>query len=118
MNEGKRPVFVTVVACLYIAVGAMGFIAHGWEGWARGDIHWDTLSIEFVELVAVGSGIFLLRGRNWARWLALAWMAFHVAISLPELRQAAVHSVFRALIAWALFCPPAMRYFRGQTRPA
>jgi hypothetical protein len=53
----------------------------------------------------------MFRGRNWARWLALVWMAFHVAISFPVLRQVVIHSILLALIAWILFRPDARRYF-------
>ena len=31
--------------------------------------------------LAIVCGVFLLRGHNWARWLALAWIAFHVVLS-------------------------------------
>jgi len=38
-----------------------------------------------LSLAAVIAGAGLLRGYNWARWLALAWIAFHVAIQLLPL---------------------------------
>jgi hypothetical protein len=83
MNATRRPVSVWVLSCLYIAVGAVAFVhylpelvSHRAEG----------LAIEVTELLAFVSGIFMLRGCNWARWLALAWIAFHVAISFPILR--------------------------------
>ena len=41
----------------------------------------------------------MFRGQNWARWLALLWMAFHVAISFPVVRQVVTHSIIFALIA-------------------
>jgi len=53
----------------------------------------------------------MLQGHNWARWLALAWMAFHVAIRFPVLRQIGIHSLFLAVIAWLLFQPEAGQYF-------
>ena len=34
--------------------------------------------VGLTELLAILSGVFMLRGQNWARWLALAWIAFHV----------------------------------------
>jgi len=37
--------------------------------------------ISLVRLLAIIGGAFLLMGRNWARWLILAWMAFHVVVS-------------------------------------
>jgi len=51
----------------------------------------------------------MLGGGNWARWLALLWMAFHVA---PKaVRQVVTHPIIFALIAWVLFRPDARRYF-------
>jgi len=73
MNENKRPVSVLAVACLYIFVGTVGFVFHFKELLAG---HPDAWGIEITELVALVSGIFLLRGQNWARWLALAWIVF------------------------------------------
>jgi hypothetical protein len=32
----------------------------------------DDISVEIAELLALGSGLFPLRGNNWARWLAPA----------------------------------------------
>lgn len=110
----KRPVSVTVIAILYLAVGALGFFVHGREILATHGFHWDDFLVELLEIVAFVSGAFLLRGQNWARWLAVAWIAFHVILSaFDPWQKLAVHVVLCALIAWALFCPPAARYFRG-----
>jgi hypothetical protein len=111
MNRDKRPLTVTILALVYIAIGVIGFARHLSASLAHpGYGVW----IEATEFLALLSGAFMLRGHNWARWLALAWIAFHVAMSafgaLPEL---AVHGVFCALIAWFLFRPDAARYFRG-----
>jgi hypothetical protein len=110
MNANKRPLSITIVACLYLAVGAAGFVVHFRELLAR---HPDAVGIEITEAIAVLCGVFLLRGDNWARWLALAWIVFHVVLSafhtIPEL---VIHSLFCAVIAWLLFRPEAARYFR------
>ena len=42
----------------------------------------EFVGITVIGVAAVVAGVFMLRGRNWARWLALAWMASHVAISV------------------------------------
>ena len=55
----------------------------------------------------------MLRCRNSARWLALAWVAFHVIVgALHSVQQFAIHCLFCAVIAWFLFRPEARRYFR------
>lgn len=33
-----------------------------------------------ASLITVVAGVFLWRGRNWARWLALAWMALSLGL--------------------------------------
>jgi len=109
MSFGKRPVSILVLACLYLAVGIAGFVGH-FRDLRQPDGVW----IELTELLAVVAGAFMLRGQNWARWLALGWMAFHVVLSaFGALRELAVHSLMLALIAWLLFRPEARRYFRG-----
>jgi hypothetical protein len=107
----RRPLSITILACVYLAVGAIGFAAHFRELLAG---HQDAVAMEITELLAILCGVFLLRGDNWARWLALAWIAFHVVLSafhaIPEL---VIHAVLCAVIAWILFRPAAARYFRG-----
>ena len=110
MDDIKRPVSILVLACLYIAVGAIGFVFHFRELLER---HSDAVSIELTELLALVAGIFLLRRQNWARWLALAWIVFHVGLSMmhPD-RSLVVHCALCAVIAWILFRPPAGQWFR------
>jgi len=120
MAEGtnKRPLGVMIVGWLYIAVGVGGFAAHftalrGLDVWREG------IPIELTELLAFISGLFLLRGRNWSRWLALAWIAFHVILSAFHARlELAVHCASCAIIAWVLFRPQAARYFERAPAPS
>lgn len=114
MTAKVRPLSITLLACLYIAVGAIGFVAHVGEIRAGNVFRYDGIGIEIVEVVAIVCGAFMLRGRNWARWLAIAWMAFHVVLSaFGALRELAIHAVFCAVIGWLLFRPAARQYFRG-----
>ncbi len=108
MNSAKRPIGVLLVSCLYMAVGAIGFVVNFPKLMA---LEPDSVWIELTELLALVAGAFLFRGRNWARWLALVWMAFHVAISFPVVRQVVAHSIIFGLIAWVLFRADARRYF-------
>jgi hypothetical protein len=103
----RIPVTVIFIACLYLAVGIGGSVAHFSE---HGEPDW--IWIELTELLAIVCGVFLLRAQNWARWLAVAWMVFHVAMSFGALRQLVIHSVFLVLIVWCLFRADATRFFR------
>jgi hypothetical protein len=114
LKASKIPISVWVIAILYLAVGAAGFIYHfptllKWQQ--------DSVWVESTEFLAVVTGIFLLRAQNWARWLAVAWIAFHVVLSaFHSYVQAAAHAAFMALIVWALFQPATRLYFkRGRT---
>lgn len=110
MNRGKRPAPVTILARVYIAVGVIGFAYHFTELRA---FEYDVVWIELTEFLAIVCGAFMLRGHNWARWLALAWMVFHAILSVPNWREVGVHCLFCAVIGWFLFRPEAARYFRG-----
>ncbi len=111
MNTYQRPISVTILAWVLIAVGTAGFVYHFRD--LRPSLY-EGLTIELTELWAVIAGVWMLRGRNWARWAAFAWMAFHVFLSLHHpLRELAVHLFFCAVFAWILFRPPSARYFRG-----
>jgi hypothetical protein len=116
MNSNKRPISVTILACVYLAVGVGGFAVHFRELLAR---HPDAVGIEVTELTAIVCGVYLLRGQNWVRWLALAWVVFHVILSaFHAIRELAVHALLCAVFAWLLFRPEAARYFRGaQSEP-
>jgi len=113
----KRPLPVTILACIYIGVGTVGFAYHLREIMARHAFHYDDFFVELTEFVAIVCGAFLLRGHNWARWLALAWIAFHVGISFVDsLQKVVVHGLIFLLIAYFLFRLEARTYFRHRER--
>jgi len=112
----KRPISITLLSWLYIAVGAISTVSHAKEFLTRHDSNpGDFALICLVGMAAVVAGVFMLRAQNWARWLALAWMAFHVAIGATgPLREIVVHSLFLVLFAYLLFRPEARVYFRSR----
>lgn len=117
MEGMKRPLAVTIVAVLYIAVGLLGFIGHGLPIVKARAIHGDDVLVESMELAALVAGVFMWKGANWARWLAAAWMGFHVGLSFWEtLEKLAAHAVLLALITYLLFRRDSSSYFRGAKR--
>lgn len=107
MNAVRRPIPVLVVAFLFLIVGIIGFVYHFRQLQLP-----DGVWIEITEALAILAGSFMLRGQNWARWLALAWMAFHVALSaFGAVREFAIHTLIFVGIAWLLFLPESRRYF-------
>ena len=106
----KRPLSVTLIALLFIAAGVAGVVFHFSD-----DRHDPWIIVIFIiRLIAIIGGVFLLKGHNWARWLVLAWMAFHVVVSgfhaLPEFLM---HAFLLIVIAFILLRPPASDYFRS-----
>ena len=111
VSVNQRPIAVTCVAWLFIAVGTAMFLFHS-PGLLHP--HWDDFLVEFTELLALLAGIYMLRKKNWARWLALAWMAFHIALSaIPPFQGLVVHVLIFTGLAYLLLRSDAAEYFRG-----
>ncbi len=111
----RRPLSVTLIACLYIVTGAAGLVSH----LTAPPFHADFFLSELVSLSALLSGVFLFRARNWARWLALTWIGFHVVLSaFHSLPEFAIHCLFFAVFGYFLFRPAVSSYFLGSQRQA
>lgn len=103
---------VIVVACLFLLVGigvGIAQLPHLLAGQR------EAIAMEVMEAAAIVVGICLLLRQGWARWLAVAWMAFHVVISFPDVGKVIVHAVMCGLIGWALFRPASRGWFRKET---
>ena len=110
-----RPWPVIVVSCLLMAAGGVGLIYHLTEFKGLQPFPYELLLISVVRLLAIIFAVYMLLGRNWARWMAVAWIAFHVVLSaFHSLGEFAMHSLILALFAYALFQAEASRYFAGQ----
>ncbi len=109
----RRPLSVTIVGCIFLAIGILASASHATELRRTGHVQYDVLWALLVNLVAIVCGVYLLRRRNWARWLAVAWLAFHVIISLHSPQALLVHSALLAVFAYLLFRPAAGAYFRA-----
>jgi hypothetical protein len=109
----KRPLPVTILSWLYMATGIAGLAVHAKELSARSAFQPDAIWIVLLPLLAIVAGVYMLRAHNWARWLALSWIAFHVVISaFDSLQKLMVHVILLALFAYFLFRPEATTYFR------
>ena len=113
----KRPRSITVISWIFLAAGFIGLAYHATEFNAQSPFEYDVVWVCFVRLLAIVCGVFLLYGCDWARWLLLLWLAYHILLSISHsLFAVAVHGLLFAVIAYFLFRPQASRYFRG-TRP-
>ena len=113
----KRPLSISILSCVFLAAGAIGFAYHLTDFKAQQPFQYELVWISAVRLTAIVCGVFMLRGSNWARWLALAWIAFHVVVSFfHSWQQVVMHSLLLLLIAYFLFRPEAGAYFRHREK--
>lgn len=110
----KPPPSVTVTSLIFIIAGAMGLVYHAGELHRGGAFQYGVLLVLFIRLLAIVAGVFLLRGSNWARWLAVLWLAFHVGLSaLHSASEVLMHAGLLAVITYFLFRRASSAYFGG-----
>jgi len=110
----KRPHSITVISWIFVAAGVSGLAYHATEFKPQRPFQYDVVWVCLVRLLAIACGVFMLRGRKWARCLLLIWIAYHVILSsVHSLSQLVVHGLLFAVIACFLFRPGASAYFRG-----
>jgi hypothetical protein len=74
----------------------------------------DSAIVAVSGIVAMLSGVFMLRGANWARWLCIAWMAFHVVISmLHNPFELVIHAIILVVLVLVLFWGSTSTYFHA-----
>lgn len=109
----KRPISVAILSAIFAGSGAIALAYHATDFKSSHPLAPDLIWVSLVSLAAVVGGIFMFRGHNWARWLAVAWLAFHVVISaFHSLAALTVHILLLSLFAYLLFRPRAGEYFR------
>ena len=114
----KRPRSITIISWLFIAVGVIALLYHlAPQLLAQRDgqrpLEQGLLWVCLVRVLAVLSGVFMLRGSNWARWLLVVWLAYHIILSaFHSLTQVVVHALLFGVVLYFLFRPQASAYFR------
>jgi uncharacterized membrane protein HdeD (DUF308 family) len=115
----QRPRSITIISWLFIVFGSIALLSGVLP---FGDItlaqrvaelkgHW---MVHLARIASIVAGIFMLDGRNWARWLLVAWVAFHIVISaLHSMIYLLMHAAIFSVILFFLFRAPASAYFRG-----
>lgn len=116
----QRPRSITLVGWLFIAVGTVGLLNDVWPlltadaarqlAKLKADGLGDLGPAWTSRLLAIVGGAGLLRGHNWARWLLVAWMVFHIGLSI-------LHSVPELLTHGVIFTPLLYLLFRRATEP-
>lgn len=112
----KIPLPVIIVAILFIIVGLSGFLYHLKDFFEPGTNSTEIILVQLLRLMAIVSGILLLRANNAGRWLAIAWLLAHVAISaLNSVGETIAHIVLLVIVAVLLFLPVSSAYFRRKS---
>lgn len=108
-NKPNRPFEITFIGCLFILAGLVGLVYHLHDKPLEQGIVW----ISLVRLLAVAGGGFLILGHGWARWLLIAWLAFHVGISaFHSLSEFLMHFALLVVISYFLLSPSTTKYFQ------
>lgn len=106
----NRPLIITLISLLFIIAGASGIYYHLAE---LNNLTTEVALIFIIRLIAIAGGVFVFLGHNWARWLLIAWMTYHVALSFSHSGlEVAIHLGFLAITILALFNKQASAYFK------
>ena len=109
----KRPIGVIIVGIFFILSGIVGTIYHAMELNDPDHSLPTTLWILSLRILLIICGWLLLRGAGWARWVALAWMAYHVVIgALHSMSDAFTHVAILVILVLLLFNRKSNEYFR------
>ncbi|HYV27818.1 MAG TPA: hypothetical protein VFA77_09810 [Candidatus Eisenbacteria bacterium] len=113
----KRPLSVAVIGWLFIAAGTVGLVYHAREFKTGHLFDNEAVWVCTVRALAIFGGVCVLRGRNWARWLLILWMAYHVVLSAyHSVSELIMHTLLMVVIAYFLLRPKASVYFRASRR--
>ncbi len=120
----KRPLAITLIAWLFILVGAGTLIGAVFIALLAdsshindplGRFHWEELVAIGLALAAGIGGLLLLKCNAWGRWLIPGWLVFHTVISYPHsMMKFSVHLGLTVVIGTLLFLPNATAYLRGE----
>jgi hypothetical protein len=112
----KRPVTVILVAVLFMLAGLIGFIYHFKDFFTPGNNPGEIVWVLLIRILAVLCGILLYLGYKWARWLAMAWLLYHVILSaFHSTSELITHLILLILVAVLLFLPVSTRFFTRES---
>ena len=112
-----RPLSITIISWLFIIFGSISLVggllplagANTAQLIAEFKQHW---MVHLSHLAALVAGLFMLRAHNWARWLLVAWIAFHIVIgALHGWIPLLTHVVIFSVILFFLFRRRASEFF-------
>jgi hypothetical protein len=111
-----RPKSVTVVAWLVIAfalMAAVGFLSVSTLTFRTSPPHQWPIALLGI-LVTSLCGIFMLKGKNWARWVYVTWSIMGLAYAMTEVRIIVLvpGTIKITVFVFLLFSARANKYFK------
>lgn len=101
-----------VIGVLFVVAGVIGFGYHLPEIARTGTARYEVIWVLVLRLLAIVGGVFLLRGANWARWLLIGWLAYHVVLSVSHSTSELItHAALLVVIGYLLVRSRATTYF-------
>ncbi|QHT70864.1 hypothetical protein GXP67_31560 [Rhodocytophaga rosea] len=109
----KLPIPILVVSILFILAGSIGFTYHVKEFYQPDVQVSQLLWVLFLRILAIVCGSFLLLRMSQARWLAIAWLVYHVYIgALNSTSQMIAHIIVLVIVTILLFLPISTAFFQ------
>ncbi len=113
----KRPWSVPAVAVLFLVLGTFDL----WKGAnplfaPQPHLAPDDLEVLIIGVAALVGGVWLLKRRNWARWLLVAWMTLHTGLSATHPYELLGHVLIFGVVMGGLFHPAASAWFHRQRK--
>lgn len=107
----KRPLSITIIGWLFVVFSSISLLS-GVLPFNELMSHW---YVHLSRLLGIVAGAFMLKGQNWARWLLVTWMAFHIVVgALNGLVPLLTHLVIFSVIFFFIFRRDASAYFSSQ----
>lgn len=110
----RRPRSITIISWFFIIFGSIALLSGLLPPASNLSLeqlkgHW---MVHLSRIVSIIAGLFMLRGHNWARWLVVAWIAFHIVLSaLHSALQLLIHAAIFSVILYFLFRRSGSAYF-------
>lgn len=111
----KAPLPVLIVAIALMLAGVFGFFYHLKDFADDNQKIYVTVLVELLRIIAIVSGVLLLRSNNIGRWLSVAWVLLHVVTSaFNSLNETIMHVVVLMIVTVLLYLPVSSAWFKKQ----
>jgi len=110
----NRPLPVIIVSALFIVTGCVGLVYYIKDFFEPNSELYELIWVLFVRILAVVCGLLLFFEINQARWLAIAWLAYHIIIgAFHSTSEMIAHIVLLIMVSVLLFLPVSSIYFQN-----